>query len=150
MFTSYLFEPSFGVVDFSAGVVRALGDWEHRVTVTTPKDIGTLTAEIFVAEPPLNNTVVFVAGDTLSYRELHQLLEECTGETFRAELLDQAALQDFVEKNPEDTAGKYRLAFARPDGVAWDLARTFNGTRGIKTETAREWLVEHLRHKAHF
>ncbi|KAI4117660.1 MAG: hypothetical protein LQ345_002159 [Seirophora villosa] len=52
MFTSFLFDPVFGVVDTAiAGtgkkvVVRALGSWENRVTVTTPEDIGKIVAEL--------------------------------------------------------------------------------------------------------
>ncbi len=37
MFTSFLFEPAFGVVDLERGVVHALGSWDTRVTVTTPE-----------------------------------------------------------------------------------------------------------------
>lgn len=52
---SFLFEPSFGVVDLSQNTVRALGSWETAVTVTSPDDIGRLTAAILFAEPPLVN-----------------------------------------------------------------------------------------------
>jgi hypothetical protein len=48
IFMSFLFEEFFGVVEGLGGdvVVRALGGWENQVTVTTPRDIGRLTAEI--------------------------------------------------------------------------------------------------------
>lgn len=143
MFTSYLFEPGFGVVDFDAHKICALGDWDYRVTVTTPEDIGALTAEIFFAQPAFENTVVFIAGDTLSYRDLHALLERSQGTEFSGHLANREALLAHVERNPDDTAGKYRLAFARPDGVAWDTSRTFNAERGLRTRTAEEWLAMH-------
>ena len=38
MFTSFLFEPSFGVVDLSSRSVHALGSWDTEVTVTTAED----------------------------------------------------------------------------------------------------------------
>ena len=45
LFMSFLFEPAFGVVDLKNHVVRALGQWDNRMTMTTPKDIGRTTAE---------------------------------------------------------------------------------------------------------
>lgn len=47
IFTSYLFEPGFGVIDAQTNTVYGLGDWLNAVTLTTPEDIGRLTAEIF-------------------------------------------------------------------------------------------------------
>ena len=46
MFTSFLFEPAFGVVDLANNTVNALGSWDTQVTVTTPEDIGMLTATV--------------------------------------------------------------------------------------------------------
>lgn len=45
MFTSFLFEPVFEVVDLENDTLNALGGLENTVTLTTPEDIGTLTAE---------------------------------------------------------------------------------------------------------
>jgi hypothetical protein len=66
MFTSFLFEPSFDVVDRAQNTVHALESWDTAVTVTTPEDIGTLTAEILFAEPRVVNRIVYTAGDTIS------------------------------------------------------------------------------------
>jgi len=68
MFTSFLFEPSFGVVDGAKYRARALG---RDTAVTVTRDIGTLTAEIIFAEPPVINRVVYTAGDiTVTYARL--------------------------------------------------------------------------------
>src|SRR3984885_4858846 len=56
MFTSFLFEPAFGVVDLAQSTIHALGSWSTAVTVTTPADIGVLTAEIVLAEPQIVNS----------------------------------------------------------------------------------------------
>lgn len=40
VFTSFLFEPMFDVVDLGRGTITALGSWENRVTTTSPADIG--------------------------------------------------------------------------------------------------------------
>ncbi|KIJ48961.1 hypothetical protein M422DRAFT_247335 [Sphaerobolus stellatus SS14] len=37
MFTSFSFEREFSVVDVERGVIKALGGWENRVTVTRPR-----------------------------------------------------------------------------------------------------------------
>lgn len=61
IFTSFLFEPAFGVVNL-AKTINALGGWEMQVTVTSPADIGRLTTEIYLHQPRITNEVVFVAG----------------------------------------------------------------------------------------
>ena len=58
MFTSFLFEPVFEVVDFDNNTVNALGSLENSVTITTPDDIGTLTAQIVFFEPRMRNQIV--------------------------------------------------------------------------------------------
>ena len=58
-------------------------------------------------------------------------------------LLTKEMLVEDVRNSPNDTAAKYRLAFARPDGVAWSMANTFNFQQGIKTTTAMQWLAIH-------
>ncbi len=143
IFTSYLFEPSFGVVDKDNKAVYGLGDWQYAVTLTTPEDIGTLTAEIFFYRPALCNQVVYIAGDTLTYSEIADLMQAHWGTAIERILLDKAKLLDDVHHYPDDVAAKYRLAFARPDGVAWNKANTFNARQRINTTTAEQWLAKH-------
>ena len=81
MFTSFLFEPAFGVVDLAKNTVHALGSWDNQVTVTTPEDIGMLTAKIVFAKPRLANQVVFVAGDTLTYAQLADAVDATLNRT---------------------------------------------------------------------
>jgi len=70
MFTSFLFEPVFEVVDFDNNTVNALGSLENSVTLTTPDDIGTLTAQIVFFEPRMRNQIVYLAGDTVTYGQV--------------------------------------------------------------------------------
>jgi hypothetical protein len=79
MFTSFIFEPFFGVVDLSQNTINALGSWDTTVTLTTAKDIGLLTTQILHAEPRIIDQVVFVAGDTVSYRELADTIDRVLG-----------------------------------------------------------------------
>ncbi len=82
LFTSYLFQPFFGVVDFDKKVVNALGSLNTAVTVTTPDDIGMLTAEIFFEEPAIENSIVYIAGDTITYKQLGDVVESLSGQKF--------------------------------------------------------------------
>jgi len=55
--------------------------WDTEVTVTTPDDIGSMTAHILLAEPCLANQMVFVAGDTLSYAQLADAVDAALDRT---------------------------------------------------------------------
>ncbi len=140
MFTSFLFEPSFGVVDLEKGRVHALGSWENRLTVTTPEDIGRMTAAILAHEPPLSDEVVFVAGDTFSYAQLADIVEHDLGDSVERILWDMDTLRSEVAKHPDDGMRKYHLAFARDTGVAWDKELTFNFANGIAMTDVPAWL----------
>ena len=144
MFTSFLFEPEFGVVDLPAGTVHALGSWDNQVTLTTPEDIGALTADIVFAEPRLRDTVVYLAGDTISYRELADIVERLRGGAVTRTLWTNDFLAEQLRQHPEDTMSKYRAVFARTKGVAWPKDHSYNAVRGITTTTAEEWARANL------
>ena len=141
MFTSFLFEPAFGVVDFQQGEVHALGSWDNRLTVTTPDDIGRLTAAILAHEPRLANEVVYVAGDTFTYTELADMVDRHLGRPVERTLWDMERLRAEVAAHSTDGMRKYHLAFARPTGVAWDKTRTFNAMQGIDVTDVPAWLA---------
>lgn len=140
MFTSFLFEPAFGVVDLDLGKVHALGSWDNRLTVTTPDDIGRLTAAILAHEPRFRNEAVYVAGDTFSYTQLADMVEHYLGHGVERTLWDMEQLQSEVAAYPKDGMRKYRLAFARDTGVAWDKELTFNAMHGIDVTNVAAWL----------
>lgn len=146
MFTSFLFEPAFGLIDADAGVVRGLGTWETKVTVTTPEDIGRLTTDILLERPRIVNEVVRVASDTLSYREFADLVDEVMGRRFRRELLTIDMLVSELARHSEDGMARYRLGFSRGDGMWWDKATTYNAMRGIATTNTKAWLQQN-RHR---
>ncbi|MFY1947123.1 aromatic alcohol reductase [Achromobacter xylosoxidans] len=142
MFTSFLFEPAFGVVDLAARRVNALGGWDTQVTVTTADDIGALTAAILRAEPRLANQVVYVAGDTVSYRQLADTVDRALGIETQRQARTVPALMRELAAAPGDPMRKYRAVFAQGRGVAWDPARTFNAARGIATQGLAAWVRE--------
>lgn len=145
MFTSFLFEPSFGVVDLAQNTVHALGDWDTAVTVTTPDDIGLLTARIVFSEPPIANQVVYTAGDTLTYGELADTVDAVLGRTLKREPWSVPALQADLAQTPEDLLKKYRVVFAQGNGVAWDPAGTFNVQQHIEVSSVADWINANLK-----
>jgi nucleoside-diphosphate-sugar epimerase len=140
MFTSFLFEPAFGLVDLEHAKVHALGSWDNRLTVTTSDDIGRLTAAILAHEPRLENEVVYVAGDTFSYSQLADMVERHLSRDVERVLWDMDQLRSEVAAHPDDGMRKYHLAFARNTGVAWDKGPTFNATQGIEVVDVPAWL----------
>lgn len=140
MFTSFLFEPAFGLVDLEHARVHALGNWRNRLTVTTSDDIGRLTAAILAHEPCIRNEVVYVAGDTFSYTQLADMVERHLGRDVERVLWDMDRLRSEVAAHPDDGMRKYRLAFARDTGVAWDKDRTFNATQCMEVIDVPAWL----------
>ncbi|UGU29278.1 aromatic alcohol reductase [Mycolicibacterium smegmatis] len=144
MFTSFLFEPAFGVVDLPSNTVHALGDWDTEVTLTTPEDIGRLTTEILYAEPRIDDQVVHVAGDTISYGQLADIVDDVLHTEVQRIPWSTELLHTELADDPDDTMKKYRAVFSQGVGVAWPVSRTFNAARGIKTTTAREWAEANL------
>ncbi|WP_288437344.1 aromatic alcohol reductase [uncultured Pseudomonas sp.] len=147
MFTSFLFEPAFEVVDLVTDTVRALGSLDTQVTLTTPEDIGRLTAEIVFFEPRFRNEIVYLAGDTLAYGELAGLLERVLQRPFSTQVWTLPQLLDELEKEPDEQLKhiwKYRAVFAQGRGVAWPMETTFNARHGFPVTSAEQWAREHL------
>jgi hypothetical protein len=148
MFTSFLFEPGFGVVDFEANVVVALGALENRVTVTGAEDIGRFTAEIVFGSGSgegFGNEAVYVAGDTISYMQLADLVERVTGMAFERRIRTVQSAKEDLKKDPGNVLYKYQVVFGEGKGVAWDVEETWNFKVGMKGVTAEEWARENLK-----
>ncbi|KAJ3042437.1 hypothetical protein HK097_002027 [Rhizophlyctis rosea] len=129
IFMSFLFEPFWGVVerrpDSGDVTVRALGSWEHKVTVTYVNDIGRVLASVVNGEVDGEDRVLYAGGDTVSYAQLADIVEGVVGKKVRREEWSIPHLKRELEEDPEDGIKKYRLVFAR-DGVWWDVERTVN------------------------
>ncbi|HDS6869101.1 aromatic alcohol reductase, partial [Klebsiella pneumoniae] len=140
MFTSFLFEPDFDVVNLSNRTLHALGSWDTQVTVTSPADIGRLTTAIYLHQPRIVNEVVFVAGETTSYRQLADTVERVTQQTFSKAVHTLPALLEQLRTNPDDAMLRYRAAFARGDGVWWPMGDTWNARHQLPTQDIAGWL----------
>jgi NmrA-like family len=148
LFMSFLFEKYFGVVDLSGegdGVVRSLGGWENKVTVTTPEDIGRLTAMIvFEENPRFKDEVVYTAGETISYGRVAEIVEEVTGRKVKREIWSVERLEGELKADPDNAVKKYRVAFAVGRGVSWEVERTFNWKKGIEVEDVKSYATKNL------
>lgn len=141
LFMSFLFLVPFGVVDVGRKTVRALGSWDNRITVTTPPDIGRITADVILDPQDVNSGVVFTAGDTISYVQLAGMLDDAFRTKFTRELWDLEELRRQMDEDPNMMV-KYRSVFARGVGVAWDMENTVNHQRGIKVTDVKAYLQE--------
>jgi hypothetical protein len=145
MFTSFLFEPSFGVVDLAKNVVHALGSWDTAVTVTMPEDIGILTAGVLLYEPRIANRIVYTAGDTLTYARLADIVDNVLNRKVRREEWSVPFLKDELASEPSDHLRKYRVVFAEGRGVSWDPAATFNAQQKVGVTDVERWVRENLK-----
>lgn len=144
MFMSYLFEPEFGVVDLENDAVHALGSLDTAVTLTTPDDIGALTAEVVFTAPAIRNEIVFLAGDTVTYGEVADELEMALGRPFSRSEWTVPFLMEELARDPQNMMRKYRAAFAQGRGVAWDKAGTFNQRNAIPVTDVTAWIGANL------
>ncbi|KIM99626.1 hypothetical protein OIDMADRAFT_165760 [Oidiodendron maius Zn] len=148
LFTSFLFEEYFGVVEWEKGVVRALGGWENEVTVTTPEDIGKVMVEIVKEEASIRNMVLYTAGETVKYETVADVVEKVKGEKVTRETWSVEQLKRDLESDPDNAVKKYRVVFAEGRGVSWDKEKTYNWQKGIKLESLREWTIRNMKNKS--
>lgn len=133
VFMSFLFEQWWGIVDRSDAskiTVRALRNWDFKVTVTDVEDIGKVLARVLIGDVEADDRVVYAAGDTISYGRLADIIEQVTGKKVEREEWTIDYLEKELAKDPKDELKKYRLVFAR-DGVWWDKEKAVNHKLGI-------------------
>jgi hypothetical protein len=135
IFMSFLFEPFWGIVDRKDEdngklAVRCLRDWNHGITVTDVGDIGRVLARIVNGDVEARCRVLYVAGDTLSYGQLVEIIGKVSGKKVEREQWTIEHLERELEADPDNGIKKYRLVFAR-DGVWWNKQETINHKLGI-------------------
>ncbi|KAF2718689.1 NAD(P)-binding protein [Polychaeton citri CBS 116435] len=143
MFSSFLIEPSFGIINEDRSVVTAIGSWESRITVTDVSEIGTVVAEIALACPQVSG-VVHIASDTVSMRRIADVADEILGKKLERRLKTVSQLKEELAAEPDDGMRKYRVVFAEGTGVSWDLDGTFNAKKGIHLKPFTEWAKSNL------
>lgn len=151
IFMSFLFEEFWGIVNSSpkeAGgkevTVRALRDWNHKVTVTHVHDIGRVLARIVAGDVDAVDKVVYVAGQTVSYADLADIVTKVTGKEVQRDEWSIEYLEEELRKDPENELKKYRLVFAR-EGVWWEEEGTVNKALGMDMMRVEEYAGKVLR-----
>lgn len=142
VFTSFLLQPAFGMVDIPKRTVRAVGGWDREITATTAEDIARVVAEIVFVPGDVARQVVYIAGDTVTYEKLAQLVETRVGEKFEREELGLDHLKGRLEKDPGDLMAKYLSVWARGKGVSWPVEGTWNYERGMNLTDLETYLRE--------
>ncbi|KAK3308429.1 uncharacterized protein B0T15DRAFT_500251 [Chaetomium strumarium] len=145
LFMSFLFLKGFGVVDFDFGgerVLRALGGWENRVTVTEVEGIGRMVADIVYSPGDTESKVVYIAGDTVSYGDIADIMEWVYGKGFRREVWDMEYLKRRLEEEPGNVMLRYQNVFGAGVGISWEMEGTLNAQRGIRLMNLREYVEE--------
>ncbi|WP_193560196.1 hypothetical protein [Hymenobacter nivis] len=144
MFVSYLLEPKFGVVDITKSEMQALGSLDTAVTLTTPDNVGLLTAETMFAETTIKNEVVLLGGDAVTYGEVADKLAAALHRPFgRLEWTVPLLMEDLV-RDPQNMMRKYRAAFAQGRGVAWPKDGTFNQRHALLVTDVAAWMDANL------
>jgi hypothetical protein len=144
IFTSFIFEPAFGIVSREPDVVTALGSWGNRVTATAPEDIGSVVAEIALKRTEVKG-IVFAAGDTVSMGQIADVVDDILGRKVRRVEKSVDELKQELKKKPEDGMAKYRIVFGEGRGIAWGKETSFNAQNGIETLTVKEWAEKNLK-----
>ena len=115
IFTSFIFEPAFGIVNAERDSVTALGSWGNTITTTTPDDIGKVVAEIALVHSDTKG-VIFTAGDTVSMAQVADVVEGVTGTKIHRTLKTVDQLKQELAANPGNGMKKYRVVFAEGVG----------------------------------
>ncbi|KAF2737028.1 NAD(P)-binding protein [Polyplosphaeria fusca] len=149
IFMSFLFEQFWGVVERKGEgeqqeiTVRALGGWDHGVVVTDVSDIGRVLARIVAGDVDAEDKVLYVAGDSVKYSQLADIVERVAGKEVQREAWTEEHLRAELAKTPEDPIKKYRVVFAR-NGVFWEKERTVNYQLKIPTLDVETYAKEIL------
>ncbi|KAI1409528.1 NAD(P)-binding protein [Hypoxylon sp. FL1857] len=142
LFMSFLFLPAFGVVDLKERKLRALGSWDAKLSLTTARDIGRMAAEVAYDPRDVSHQVVYIAGDTVTYSQVAELVQRRFGGEWTRELWDAEFLKTKLAEKPDDVMLKYTNVWAVGRGVAWDMEKTLNGQRGIELQGLESYLRE--------
>jgi hypothetical protein len=149
LFMSFLFEPFWGVVDREEEgtgeqiTVRCLRGWDHSVSVTDVCDIGRVLKRILEGDVEVANTVLRIAGDTITYGELAEIMERVGGRKVLRESWSAEHLQKELQRDPENLVNRYRVAFSG-EGVYWPMEETVNHRLGMEMTDVETYAKKRL------
>ena len=148
IFTSLLFEDHWGVVkklEDGKIQVTALNSWDDWITATDARDIGECTAELVLNDEEPRNQAVYIAGDTLTYRDFANVVEKETGKEVAKEVWPLEELKEKARQDPENKLRKYRVVFSEGRGLSWPKEKTWNVSKGMDYQDIAGWIRENWR-----
>lgn len=153
IFMSFLFEEFWGVVVKRRSEngqeerihVTALSSWDDLITVTTAEDIGRCAAELVLDPDAPRNQPVYIAGDTLTYREFAATIQDVTGREVVRNVWPVEYLREESRNAPEDKLKKYRVVFAEGTGLSWPVEGTWSNEKGFKMQRVADWVRRNYR-----
>lgn len=96
------------------------------MTATSLADIGRLTATIYLRQPWIANGMMSITGGATSCRQLIDIVEHVTQQTFGRVAYTPSALLEQLQTNPDDVMLCYRTIFIRGDDMWWPMSDTWN------------------------
>ncbi|KAL9620170.1 MAG: hypothetical protein Q9160_005285 [Pyrenula sp. 1 TL-2023] len=155
VFVGFLFQGPWNVVlreedeaQKAKYVVRALGSWENKVTVTNEDGIGKCVAAVVLGKgswEEVKNQAIKIAGDCVSYEQVADVIDNVTGENVKREILSVDFLKMEVHQDKNDILKRYRVVFAEGKGVAWPVEETFSYRKGLKLTNVKEWAAKNMK-----
>lgn len=150
VFMSFLFEGLWGVVGrveegekaekAEKVKVTALNSWDDWITATTAEDIGVCTAKLVLDANEVRNEPVYIAGETLTYRDFADTVERVTGREVVREVWPLEMLKEKARMEPENKLRKYHVVFSEGQGLSWPKETTWNVERGVEMMGVEEWM----------
>lgn len=143
-------QPSFAGVDIGNSTVTAPYSFDVRLSTTSVVDIARLTAEALVQRelPHVKNQILWVSADSVSFGEVHSLLEQHFHKKFAKKIVSKEEAHALVaaDVKHEDGVNRFKVAWAEsvPDSIAWPVANTFNAkyAPNVKLTTVKERLQQ--------
>jgi uncharacterized protein YbjT (DUF2867 family) len=146
-FLEYLISP-FAGIDIANATVTAPYSFDAKVSTTKVEDIAHFTAELLLRreESSVKNQVIHLSGDTISYNQIHALLEEHFKKTFKKVIVSrEEAIQIWKEDVKfENIPGRFRVIFGEQQGVYWDESWNGKHAHNIKPTTVKQYIA-HLK-----
>lgn len=145
IFTSLLFEDHWGVgkkLEDGKIQVTALNSWDDWITATDARDIGRCTAELVLNDKEPRNQAVYIAGDTLTYRDFANVVERETGKEVVREVWPLEELKEKARQDPDNKLRKYHVVFSEGKGLSWPKEKTWNVSKGTEYRDIASWIRE--------
>lgn len=136
VFMEYMLAPnneaSFAGVDVGKLTITAPYSFDVKLSTTSVVDIARLTAEVLLLrnEPSVKNQILWMAADTISYNDMHKLLEQHFNKKFQKKIVSREEAKALVEKDVkyQDGVNRFKVAWGESvtEAISCPVENTFN------------------------